>query len=224
MKVLIVEDEVKLAIALARGLTLKGYTADVVHDGQLALDRILAREAEYDIMILDLMLPKVDGAEVCLTLRERGIAIPILVLTAKETTENKVNLLTIGADDYLVKPFAFAELVARMKAILRRPAVVEAESLRVGPIVIDTATRVVTAGNAVLNLTRKEYAILECLIRHHGVVVHREKLLSKLWDDNFDAGSNVLDVHVKNIRKKLHAANVENVLQTVRGVGYRICL
>ncbi len=224
MKVLIVEDEVKLATALARGLTLSGYTADMVHDGHSALERIFARHDEYDIVILDLMLPRLDGAEVCLTLRERGITVPILVLTAKQTVENKVNLLTIGADDYLVKPFAFAELVARLRAILRRPKEVSREVLQTGSIVVDTATRAVTAGDATLELTRKEYAILECLVRHAGEVVDREVLLAKLWDHDFDPFSNVLDVHVKNIRKKLSAAKVESVLQTVRGVGYRICV
>lgn len=222
MKVLVVEDEVKLAAALVRGLTLKGYVADVVHDGQSALDRIRSHGADYDIMILDLMLPKVDGAEVCLALREQGITIPILVLTAKQTLDNKVNLLTIGADDYLVKPFAFEELVARLRAILRRPTVVEAATLQVSGMVIDTAARRVEAGGVPLELTRKEYAILECLVRHPGKVLSREDLLTKLWDYNFDPFSNVLDVHVKNIRKKLHEANVEDILETVRGVGYRL--
>lgn len=224
MKVLIVEDEVKLATALVRGLVLTGYTADMVHDGQSALERIVAHHTEYDIVVLDLMLPKMAGAEVCLALRERGITIPILVLTAKQTVDNKVSLLTIGADDYLVKPFAFAELVARLRAILRRPREVSSEVLQVGSIMIDTGTLVVTAADTVLELTRKEYAVLECLVRHAGEVVNREELLAKLWDHNFDPFSNVLDVHVKNIRKKLSAANVEGVLQTVRGVGYRICV
>lgn len=222
MKVLVVEDEVKLAAALVRGLTLKGYVADMVHDGQSALDRIRSHGAGYDIVVLDLMLPKVDGAEVCLTLREQGITIPILVLTAKQTVDNKVNLLTIGADDYLVKPFAFEELVARLRAILRRPAVVESETLQIGDLVINTVAREVRVGNATLELTRKEYAILECLVRHPGEVLSREDLLTKLWDYNFDPFSNVLDVHVKNIRKKLHEANMEDLLETVRGIGYRL--
>jgi DNA-binding response OmpR family regulator len=224
MKILIVEDEVKLADALARGLALKGYAADVVYDGESAFNRLTTRSGDYDIVILDLMLPKMDGAEVCLALRERGIAIPILVLTAKQTVENKVSLLTIGADDYLVKPFSFDELVARLRAVLRRPAELRSETLRVGSISIDTAKHEVKVGGHTLELTRKEYAILECLAGRADEVVSREDLLAKLWDYNFDPFSNVLDVHVKNIRKKLHEANVEDVLETVRGVGYRLCV
>src|SRR3989338_1879287 len=175
MKILLVEDEQKLAEALAKGLAHEGYTADIINDGKKALTRISLHRNDYDLIILDLMLPSMDGLEICRQVREMGITIPIIILTARAETDTKVKLLLAGADDYLVKPFSFAELNARIQALLPRP----------------------------------------------NQVVNREDLLNHLWDFNYVGFSNVVDVHVKNLRRKL-SSDGGDVLETVRGVGYRL--
>lgn len=222
MKILIVDDEEKLADTLARGLRLKGYTTDVLYDGKSALTRISVHSKDYDLVILDLMLPFVSGDEICKTVRARGVTVPILILTARHEVENKVDLLLSGADDYMVKPFSFEELAARVHVILRRPVETLQQKVSVGGIELNATLRTVTRDGNPLSLTLKEFSILEYLMRHPNEVVNREDLLSHLWDYNYDSFSNVVDVHVKNLRKKLDTKNSPSILETVRGVGYRL--
>lgn len=222
MKILLVEDEAKLAAAIKKGLELEGYTVDVVDDGQKALTRISLHRTDYDIIILDLMLPSLDGREITRQAREAGVTVPILILTARAETETKVQVLLAGADDYLVKPFSFAELAARIRAILRRPTESLPESLKVGDIELNTVERRVKKDGEEIQLTLKEFGLLEYFMRRPNQVVNREDLLSHLWDFNYIGFSNVVDVHVKNLRRKLGEANGDNVLETVRGIGYRL--
>lgn len=222
MKILLVEDEQKLADALKRGLELGGYTVDILGDGKKALTRISLHRNDYDLVILDLMLPTMDGHEVCKEMRASNITVPILVLTARAETETKVDLLRSGADDYLVKPFSFAELSARLQALLRRPSESLPEKLRVGDIELDPSTRSVKRDGKELLLTLKEFGLLEYFMRHPNQVVNREDLLNHLWDFNYVGFSNVVDVHIKNLRQKLGGADADGLLETVRGIGYRL--
>ena len=221
MKILLVEDEQKLADALAKGLAHEGYTADIVGDGKKALTRISLHRNDYDLMILDLMLPSMDGLEICRQVREMNITIPILILTARAETDTKVKLLLSGADDYLVKPFSFAELNARIQALLRRPNETLPETLKVRDIELNPSQRKVMREGKEVPLTLKEYGLLEYFMRHPNQVVNREDLLNHLWDFNYVGFSNVVDVHVKNLRRKL-SSDGGDVLETVRGVGYRL--
>ena len=222
MRILIVEDEPKLAEGIARGLAKKGYATDTIEDGEKALTRISLYHGDYDLVILDLMLPSLDGYAVCRETRARDITLPILVLTARAETEAKVELLLAGADDYLVKPFSFDELIARIQALLRRPTVALPEVLRAGPIELNTSEHRAQLDGEPLNLTLKEFGLLEYFLRHPGEVVNREDLLAHLWDFNYESFSNVIDVHVKNLRRKLGQNGPTSVLETVRGVGYRL--
>ncbi|PIR84046.1 DNA-binding response regulator [Candidatus Kaiserbacteria bacterium CG10_big_fil_rev_8_21_14_0_10_51_14] len=222
MKVLLIEDEEKLAEALKRGLELEGYTTDIISDGKKGLTRISLHRNDYDIVILDLMLPSMDGYEICKEMRARDVTVPILVLTARAETDTKVQLLLSGADDYLVKPFSFAELSARLQALLRRPSESLPEVLRLGDIELNPATRRVMHEGRELPLTLKEFGLLEYFMRHPNTVVNREDLLSHLWDFNYVGFSNVVDVHIKNLRRKLDAKNGDRILETVRGIGYRL--
>lgn len=222
MKILLVEDEQKLAQALSKGLSLEGYTVDTIPDGKKALTRISLHRSDYDLIILDLMLPSMDGYEVCKQVREMNITIPILVLTARNETDTKVQLLLSGADDYLVKPFSFAELVARIRALLRRPNETLPENLRIGDLELNPSERRVTRDGKEIALTLKEFGLLEYFMRHPNQVVNREDLLNHLWDFNYVGFSNVVDVHVKNLRRKLGEGNGRGVLETVRGIGYRL--
>lgn len=222
MKILLVEDEQKLADAISKGLGLEGYTVDHINDGKKALTRISLHRSDYDLIILDLMLPSMDGYEICKQVREQNIATPILILTARNETDTKVQLLSSGADDYLVKPFSFAELVARIRALLRRPTETLPEILRSGDIELNLSERRVTRNGKELTLTLKEFGLLEYFMRHPNQVVNREDLLNHLWDFNYVGFSNVVDVHVKNLRRKLGDGNNGSVLETVRGIGYRL--
>ncbi len=222
MKLLIVEDEPKLAEALSRGLTYQGHAADIISDGEKALTRISLHRQDYDLIILDLMLPSMDGHEIVRRTREMQIAIPILILTARAEIEKKVDLLLSGADDYLVKPFAFAEFLARVQALLRRPTEAVPEIIAVAGIQLDTSRRKVTLDGEEIMLTLKEFGLLEYLMRHPNQVVNREELLSHLWDFDYDAFSNIVDVHVKNLRRKIDKGDGPSILETIRGIGYRI--
>lgn len=221
MKILLVEDEQKLATALVRGLGLEGYTVDHIADGKKALTRISLHRSDYDLVILDLMLPSMDGYEICKQMREMNITVPILILTARNETDTKVQLLQSGADDYLVKPFSFAELTARCRALLRRPNEKLPETLRIADIELNPGERRVKRSGRDVPLTLKEFGLLEYFMRHPNQVVNREDLLNHLWDFNYVGFSNVVDVHVKNLRRKLDA-NGESILETVRGIGYRL--
>jgi DNA-binding response OmpR family regulator len=222
MKILLVEDEEKLAAALGKGLEHEGYAVDIIPDGKKALTRISLHRNDYDLIILDLMLPSMDGHEICKQVRAWNITIPILVLTARAETDTKVELLLSGADDYLVKPFSFAELTARVRALLRRPTESLPETLRIGDLELNSSQRRVLRNGEEIPLTLKEFGLLEYFMRHPNQVVNREDLLSHLWDFNYAGFSNVVDVHVKNLRRKLGEGNPGAVLETVRGIGYRM--
>ncbi len=214
MKLLVVEDNRKLASFLQRALSEEGYVVDLVEDGALARTQIAA--INYDLVILDWMLPGLDGLSVCRAVRASGSAVPILMLTARAEVGERITGLDAGADDYLAKPFDLGELLARVRALGRRSA---APVLLAGPLRIDRSTQSATLDGRKLELTPRELALLTYLVGHAGKPVPRTELLAKVWDTAFDPGSNVVEVHVKNLRGKL-GAHAE-ALETVRGVGYR---
>ncbi len=220
MRILVVEDERKIADFIRKGLTEHGYAVDVAFDGEEALD--WPAVADFDIIILDVMLPVRDGVDVCRTLRQRGVRTPVLMLTAKDTVEDRVLGLDSGADDYLVKPFAFAELLARLRALTRRQPAVLGSLLNIGDLVLDTATRKVSRAGTDMELTTKEYAILEYLMRHPNQVLTRTMIAEHVWNYDFDNASNVIDVHIRNLRRKTDSGFLAKLIQTVRGAGYRI--
>jgi DNA-binding response OmpR family regulator len=220
MKILIVEDEIKLAQSLAKGLIQEGYIVDYLENGEQAQERIMGNPHTYDLIILDIMIPGKDGLEVCKTLRDNAISIPVLMLTAKDTKQDIVQGLNTGADDYLIKPFSFDELLARISALLRRPKHIIQKELTTKDLYMNLATRTVLLKNKKINLTLKEYMILEFLMRHPGQVESRESILASVWDFAFDSFSNVVDVHIKNLRKKINKH--DELLETVRGVGYKL--
>jgi DNA-binding response OmpR family regulator len=213
-----VEDEERLARAVQRGLVREGYAVDVLGDGRRALLRLTGEE-EYDLVVLDIVLPGLDGLTLCRELRERGSAVPVLMLTARDSISDRVAGLDSGADDYLVKPFAFAELVARVRTLLRRPPAVVPPRLVAGDLVLEPATRRVSRAGKDVALTSKEFALLEYFMRHEGEVLSRDRILSHAWDFEFDGASNVVDVHVKNLRKKVDGHGAKR-FHTVRGAGY----
>ena len=220
MRVLVVEDEARIADFLARGLAENGYAVDVAQDGDEALQ--WTDVAEFDLIILDLMLPERDGIEVCRILRDRGFRAPILMLTARDTVKDRVRGLDTGADDYLVKPFAFAELLARLRALTRREPVTSGTVLQVDNLVFDTATREVSRQDVALELTAKECGLLEYLMRHPNQVLTRTMIAEHVWNYEFDNATNVIDVHIRNLRRKVDDPFPSRLIQTVRGVGYRI--
>ena len=222
MRILVIEDEPKLAEAIVRGLTKKGFAVDTLDDGEKALTRISLHHRDYDLVILDLMLPSLDGYAICREMRARDIVLPVLVLTARAETDAKVELFAAGADDYLVKPFSFDELIARVGALLRRPPIALPEVLTVGELELNVNEHTAYRSGEPLALTLKEFGLLEYFLRHPNEVVNREDLLAHLWDFNYESFSNVIDVHVKNLRRKLDRNGPASVLETVRGVGYRL--
>jgi two-component system OmpR family response regulator len=215
MKLLVVEDNPKVASFLVRALREEGHVVDQVNDGRQALDQL--ELVPYDTVLLDWMLPGLDGVSVCRAARDRGVRTPILLLTARDGVGEKITGLDAGADDYLAKPFDLGELLARVRALGRRAASVP--SLRLGAIVIEPISRRVTVGGRPTELTARELALLTYLVQHTGRAVSRSELLQKVWSTSFDRASNVVEVHVKNLREKLGAH--EALIQTVRGVGYR---
>ena len=220
MRVLIVEDERRIADFISRGLFEQGYAVDVAYDGDEALH--WPDVAEFDVVILDVMLPVRDGIEVCRTLRERGLRTPILMLTARDAVEDRVRGLDSGADDYLVKPFAFAELLARLRALTRREPVALGTVLRVSDLILDTTTREASRQGMSLELTSKEYALLEYLMRYPNQVLTRTMIAEHVWNYDFDNATNVIDVHIRNLRRKIDDPFPTKLIQTVRGAGYRI--
>lgn len=220
MRILLVEDEPKIADFIARGLSENGYSVDVAHDGEEAVD--WPSVASFDVIILDVMLPSRDGIEVCQTLRRQGLRTPILMLTARDTVADRVRGLDSGADDYLIKPFAFAELLARVRALSRREPALLGTELHVGDLALNTVTRQVTRAGAAVELTTKEFGLLECLMRHPNQVLSRTVIAEHVWNYDFDNATNVIDVHVKNLRKKIDEGFEHKLIHTVRGVGYRI--
>ena len=222
MRLIIVEDEAVFAQNIKKLLELKGFAVDWLPSADAALNRILLYQHEYDLILLDLSLPGMNGAELTKKLRLEGVTTPIIILTGNGETDNKVTLLNSGADDYVVKPFSVDELIARINSVLRRPAQAQPVTFSAGNLTVDVTQRRITVGNQEILLTLKEYALLECFVRHPGDVLSREELSNKVWDFASLTLSNVLDVHMKNLRKKLSDADDSARFETVRGVGYRL--
>jgi DNA-binding response OmpR family regulator len=223
MRVLIVEDERKIAAYMKRGLEEQGYAVDNVYSGNEALDWIEA--TLYDIIVLDIMLPGVDGLTICRQLRQNGNRTPILMLTARDAVDDRVNGLDAGADDYLIKPFALKELLARLRAISRRGTDTPRNPvLQVADLSLDTLTRRVRRGGKLINLTAKEYAILECLMREPERVLTRTQIAEHVWNYDVYNQSNVVDVYIKNLRRKIDNGFDLKLIHTVRGAGYRLSL
>jgi two-component system OmpR family response regulator len=220
MRVLVVEDEVKMAALLRRGLGEEGMAVDVVGRGEDALWR--AGATEYDAIVLDVMLPGIDGFEACRRLRADGIWSPVLLLTARDAVEDRVEGLDGGADDYLTKPFSFAELRARLRALARRGSAERPAVLRVGELELDPATHRVARGDAEISLSSKEFSLLECFMRRPGEVLSRFQLLEHAWDYDYENRSNVVDVYVGYLRSKVDRPFGTDTIETVRGVGYRL--
>ena len=216
MRALVVEDQPKLASLIQRGLSEEGYAVDVAPDGPQALVRATA--TEYDVIVLDVMLPGLDGFEVCRRLRAQTVQSPVLMLTARDGVDDRIAGLDLGADDYLTKPFAFDELLARLRALTRRGALERTPVLAVGELRLDPRTKHVWRGEEEVDLSAKEFALLETFMRHPGQVLSRYELLEHAWDFAYENRSNVVDVYVRYLRQKLGASAIE----TVRGAGYRL--
>jgi two-component system OmpR family response regulator len=220
MRVLIVEDDGKMARLLRRGLRDDGMAADVTARGEDAL--WMAGATGYDVIVLDVMLPGVDGFEVCRRLRESGVRSPVLMLTARDAVDDRVRGLDTGADDYLTKPFSFAELGARLRALARRGPVERAPVLAVGSLRLDPSVRRVWRGDAEIGLSAREFALLETLMRHPGQVLDRLQLLDHVWDGEYENRSNVIDVYIRYLREKVDRPFGVASIETVRGAGYRL--
>ena len=220
MRVLVVEDSRRLAGIIKRGLLEEGYAVDNAYDGEEA--QYMAESTPFDLIVLDIMLPKKDGIAVCRDLRAKNVNTPILMLTAKDSVEDKVTGLDSGADDYLVKPFAFSELLARLRALLRREVLPKVQKLQVGELSLDPQSREVWRNGNRVDLTAKEYAILEYFMRRPNAVVTRTMLGESVWDYEFDGISNIIDVYVRRIRRKIDREGQDSLIQTVRGAGYRL--
>jgi len=220
MRILVIEDERRLCNIVKRGLLEEGYAVDTAYDGEDG--EYLAETTPYDLIILDIMLPKKDGIEVCQELRLKRVNMPILMLTARDTVEDRVKGLDAGADDYLIKPFAFNELLARVRALLRREGLSKSPRLEVGGLVMDTLTREAWRGQRKIELTSKEYVILEYFMRHPNMVITRTMLEEHAWDYEFDSMSNLIDVYIRRLRRKIDEGGQTSLIQTVRGAGYRL--
>ena len=220
MKILVIEDDKTVGEYVRRGLEEAGYQTELVGDGEEGLRRASSKNAHYDLIVLDLRLPKLSGIEVLRTLRDRGIGLPVLVLTAQDAVDFKVQALRMGADDYVTKPFAFEELLARVEALGRRPKAIAPPTLKVNGLVLDTGSREVTRDGKRIELTPKEYAVLEYLMRHEGRVMSRTLITEYAWDYHFDPGTNIVDVVITRLRKKIDQSREPKLIHTVRGVGY----
>ena len=220
MRILIVEDERRLSNVVKKGLVEEGFAVDQAFDGEEGL--YLAESESYDLIMLDLMLPKVDGLKVCHELRNKKIKTPILMLTAKSKIEDKVKGLESGADDYLAKPFAFSELKARIQALIRRSHNEADPILKLDDLELDPAKHIVKRSNKIIPLTPKEFAILEYLLRHKNTIVTRTQVTEHVWDYNFDALSNVVDVFITTLRRKINSGFKNKLIQTIHGVGYKM--
>jgi heavy metal response regulator len=218
MRILIIEDEKKIADFLKRGLKEEGYSVDIANDGEEG--HFLATTQEYDLVILDLMLPKIDGLSLCRTFRAEKITTPILILTVKDSIKDKVSGLDAGADDYLTKPFSFEELLARVRALLRKKEMPVPPELLVADLKLDLVNHKVNRGGRDIPLTAKEYSLLEYLMRNKGTVVTRTMISEHVWDINFDTFTNVIDVHISYLRKKVDQGQPRKLIQTVWGRGY----
>jgi two-component system OmpR family response regulator len=221
MRVLIVEDDPKLGPVLVRGLATDAIAADLVTTGREAIIR--AGATDYTVIVLDVMLPDLDGFQVCRALRDDNTFAPVLMLTARDAIDDRVQGLDSGADDYLVKPFSFVELLARVRAMSRRGPIQRTVMLEVGDLRLDSARHQVWRGDTPIDLSRKEYAILEALMRHAGDVLSRFDLLEQVWGYDYENRSNIVEVYIRYLREKIDRPFGRHTLQTVRGVGYRVC-
>ena len=218
VRILVVEDEKKVASFIKKGLEEEGYAVDVAADGEEGLAMALTRV--HDLIILDIRLPRMDGLRVLRAIRQDGLTAPVLLLTVRATIEDKVLGLDAGADDYLTKPFAFQELVARVRALLRRRMEAEPTVLRIGDVMLDPARRTVTRGGEKIDLTPREFALLDYFMRNPGRVLTRTMITEHVWDYSFDTSTNVIDVYVNYLRRKIDTGREPKLLHTVRGVGY----
>ncbi len=220
MRILVVEDEPGVAHFIRQGLTEAGHAIDVARDGQEGLDYALA--AEYDVMVVDIMLPRMNGLDLLREVRRRGIKTLVLLLTARDAIDDRVKGLDAGADDYLVKPFAFPELLARIRALLRRPPLQTDSVLRLGDLEMDVATRKVSRGGKPIELTPREFSLLEFLMRHPNQVLTRTQIAEHVWNFDFYSDSNVVDVYIGYLRRKIDRGFAYPLIHTVRGVGYSL--
>ena len=218
MRILLAEDEIRVASFIAKGLREQSYAVDIAPEGEQAV--YLAAVNSYDLVILDVMLPLKDGYAVCRELRATGLRVPILMLTARDAVDDRVAGLDAGADDYLVKPFDFKELLARLRALLRRSATLRPPVARVADLVLNTGSHAVARAGRAVTLTAKEYALLEYLVLNRGRVVGREEIAQHVWDESFDAFSNVIDVYIRRLRGKLDTGHSPRLIHTRRGAGY----
>jgi len=219
-RILVVEDEVKIANLLKRGLDEDGYHAALAFDGRSGLEQALA--GPFDLIVLDIGLPELDGMEVCRALRAKGRLTPIIMLTARDAVHDKVRGLDLGADDYLTKPFAFEEFLARVRSLLRKAQQKADTRLRAGDLVMDTKTRKVERGGTPIDLSTKEFSLLQYLMENQGTVLSRMDISEKVWDIHFDTSTNVIDVHINRLRKKVDHDFPLKLIRTVRGAGYTL--
>ncbi len=220
MRILLIEDELKLGAFVTRGFIAESYAVDVASDGEEGY--ALSQVYPYDLILLDLMLPKIDGYEVLRRIRQKNKAVPVLVLTARDAVEDKVRLFEAGADDYLTKPFAFAELLVRSKALLRRGTATRSSVLKLGDLELDRLTQTVKHTGKRIDLTTKEYALLEYLMLNPGRVLSRNMIIEHVWDQSFDGLTNIVDVYVRHLRIKVDDPHDHKMIRTVRGAGYMI--
>lgn len=220
MRVLIVEDEDSIAQFIQQGLSEAGYAVDLVQDGKLGLDYAVG--IEYDAIVLDIMLPSMNGFIFLQELRSRDIMTPVLCLTARDTVEDRVRGLDVGADDYLIKPFAFTELLARIRALLRRPPLQMQTTLQVADLKMDLPARKVYRGSKLIKLSTREFSVLEYLMRHPNQVLSRTQIGEHIWNIDFDSESNVIDVYIGYLRSKIDKGFEEKLIHTIRGVGYQL--
>jgi two-component system copper resistance phosphate regulon response regulator CusR len=220
MRILIVEDERKVAEMVSRGLKAEHYAVDVAENGETGW--AMAHTYDYDLVILDLGLPGMDGTELLRRIRDRNAKVPILILTARDATSSKVSGFEAGADDYLTKPFAFAELVVRVKALLRRGPANQSSKVKVGDLEFDRMTQHVSRAGQRIELTPKEYALLDYLASHPGRVLSRTMIVEHVWDQSFEGLTNIVDVYVRHLRSKIDESHADKLIHTVRGVGYTV--